>query len=376
MKNQKEKNLFFDLLEKSIVEVISNDGNLKYYPPFALKIFKNKYSNLDGGSLTLFKDEIPLKTRKNKIIYKCTCGRIHKIHLSKFLVKKSLRCYVCSETEEKRKKHSETLRDKNRIKKTKLPKPVYDFNSHLEKSIINFNNESTAFIKQYYKKNLTENEFNKIKDKIISIDGVNVKDNEIIFLPPLMVSNQAKYSQYVSVGNKRLLLTNIEFICENCNDVFNTTRRLKTKIQNHKILCRKCLFSNKVFKIKKYETIFNDVITYQSNLELQFIKTCEELNIKILNGPKIPYRVVEKNYDIKYYVDFFLPDFKMIIELKANHVWHRNQLKSGLWNAKQKAAEEYSKNNGLLYKILFQEDIDKFFNLLRYSLDCNENYRS
>jgi hypothetical protein len=74
--------------------------------------------------------------------------------------------------------------------------------------------------------------------------------------------------------------------------------------------------------------------------------------------------------------DFFLPDFKIIIELKANHVWHRNQLKSGLWSAKQKAAEEYSKNNGLLYKILFQEDIDKFFNLLRYSLDCNENYRS
>jgi len=197
----------------------------------------------------------------------------------------------------------------------------------------------------------------------------------MVFLPPLLVSNQAKYSQYILVDNKKILLTNITFKCENCDDVFKTTRRIKTKMSSNKILCRKCLFSNKVFKIKRYVTIFNDIITYQSNLELEFIKKCENLNVKILNGPKIPFNFQNKK-NIKYYVDFFLPDFNMIIEIKANHIWHRNQLKNGLWSAKQNAAEEYSKSNKITYKILFQEDIDSFFDLLRYSLDCNENYRS
>jgi len=133
MENQEIKNEFFDLLEKSIIEVVSNDSTLTYLPPFALKIFKNKYSNLESGCLTLFKNEIPIKTRQNKVIYKCLCGETHKIHLSKFLVKKVLRCQSCSETEEKRKRHSNLLRDKNRIKKPIKTKSSYDFNVHLEK---------------------------------------------------------------------------------------------------------------------------------------------------------------------------------------------------------------------------------------------------
>jgi len=46
------------------------------------------------------------------------------------------------------------------------------------------------------------------------------------------------------------------------------------------------------------------------------------------------------------------------------------------WKSKILSTIEYTKENNLTYKILFQEDIEEFFNLLRYSLDYGENHRS
>jgi len=374
MKNQKQENSFIDLLGKSVIKVESLDGNNHYYPPFSLRNFKNKYSNLEGNSLILFNGEEPLKSRKNKVTYKCSCGNIKTIFLSKFLIKTVLRCGKCMETEEKRKKHSETLRDRNRVRKIKIIKK-YDLNTHITDSIESFKNEPESLIEKYYKINITENEFEKLRNKIISINGKPVISDEMVFLPPLTVTNQAKYSQYILFNNEKHLLENVAFKCEACNDIFNTTRRIKTKISKNRILCQACNFNTEIFKIIKYVTKFNDEITYQSKLELDFIKKCEISNIRILNGHKIPYMFDNKE-NSKYYIDFFLPDFNSLVELKGNHIWHRTQLQSGLWLAKQNAAEEYAKENNLTYNILFQEDIDNFFNLLRYSLDCNENYRS
>ena len=358
MEDKNTENKFFDLLEKSIIEISSVDGEKNYYPPFFIKLYKNKYSSLDKESPIVFSDEEALKTRKNKVKYKCGCGGVYKIHLSKFLKKKILTCVNCKETEEKRKNHSKTLLDRNRVRKVKLIK-TYSLDSHIELSVQSFKNESKEFLERFYDKNVTKDEFDFLKNKIVAIDGFIVENKKLEFLPPLTITNQAKYSQYVLIDGKKVLLQNVTFKCDCCNEKFNTTRRIKTRTGQYKILCSSCSFCNNIFKVRKYTTIFNDEINYQSGPELLFVKQCEDLGIKILNGPKIDY--LFKNKKRKYHVDFFLKELGILVEIKANHIWHRNQINSGKWKAKQTAAEKFCKQNNITYKLFFQEDIEQFF---------------
>ena len=109
----------------------------------------------------------------------------------------------------------------------------------------------------------------------------------------------------------------------------------------------------------KYVTIFGDTITYQGSLELKFIKKCEENGIKIINGPKIPYFWNLKWH--KYLIDFMIPDFGDLIEIKGEHIWHKESLKNGKWKSKENSAKNYANVNNLKYNLLFSKDIDDYF---------------
>jgi hypothetical protein len=119
-------------------------------------------------------------------------------------------------------------------------------------------------------------------------------------------------------------------------DVCNQTWRAKSleKFKNDiKILCKECSLVNKIFNIRKTTNCNNDIILYQSNLELKFINWCNDNNIIVINGPKIPYSF--ENKDRIYKVDFQIKD--VLIEIKDEHIWHKNDIKSGKWQAKEKA---------------------------------------
>jgi predicted SprT family Zn-dependent metalloprotease len=361
MKKSEDPKKFFDLLEKSIIEV-SDSNNVINKTNLRLGEYKNKYSNLSTPTITLFSGDTPLNRNSYTIKYMCLCGNISTILLKKFLIKNSLVCSKCRETEEKRKKHSELLKNPNFKKKVVIPVKT-DLTSLINKSVLEFELESSEFIDNYFRKNVSEVEYNQIKSKIVKINGIEIIGKDVKFIPILRVNNQSKYSQYVLIDDKKTHLSNIQYRCDNCENNFNTTRRPKEKLKNYKILCPSCSFCNKTFKIKKYTTKFDDIITYQSNFEKDFIGRCELLNIRILDGDTVNYRF--KNINHKYRIDFLLPDYKFLIELKANHIWHRKQLQSGVWKIKQSEAENYSSRNGLTYKLLFQEDIENFFTSIK-----------
>jgi transcription elongation factor Elf1 len=368
-----ETKTFFDLLEKSIIDVICIETNKFVIGKFKIDEFKNKFSNLDNPIKTLFVNNLPLNGRKYKTKYLCDCGNTNTILLHKFLNKKKLICPKCRETEDKKRRHSELLRSKNFVKKEKI-KQKLTIEQQIELSKINFNLENQIFKNNFFLKNITESEFNNVVKHISKVNGISINDEKIIFIPYLKTNNQSKYSQYIFIGDKKTLLNNVSFVCQNCNLEFPSTRRVKTKVMNKKILCKACSLSNKTFKIKKYINIYGDIITYQSQLEKKFIDECENIGIKVLNGNLIKY--VHNNVNHTYRIDFYLPDFNYLIEIKGNHIWHRNQIKTGIWKSKQTSAEKFAKKNNNTYKLLFQEDIENFINLLRYSLDCNEIYRS
>jgi hypothetical protein len=105
---------------------------------------------------------------------------------------------------------------------------------------------------------------------------------------------------------------------------------------------------------------------WQSIPERRFIDWCEEHNINISNGPKIPYTF--NNNEHIYRVDFELPDLKQLIEIKDNHCWHKEQVKSGKFESKENAAIEWCKKNKYTYHVLFPKNIQHYKNSIIKSL--------
>ena len=125
-----------------------------------------------------------------------------------------------------------------------------------------------------------------------------------------------------------------------------------------KLFCKDCSFTNKTFRIRQLVLKNNEIIMWQSVYERRFIEWCEEKNIPIQNGPKIPYMFQEKEHS--YRVDFMLPQHKKIIEMKDNHCWHTGQVESGKFAAKNKCANEWAQTNGYTFHVVFPKTLSDF----------------
>lgn len=58
-----------------------------------------------------------------------------------------------------------------------------------------------------------------------------------------------------------------------------------------------------------------------------------------MNGYEIPYIFNDKQKT--YISDFFLPEYKIVLELKGNNRFYKNDLETGKINAKNKAAIQF-----------------------------------
>jgi hypothetical protein len=97
------------------------------------------------------------------------------------------------------------------------------------------------------------------------------------------------------------------------------------------------------------KNVNNEIIMYQSKLELKFIEWCANNNIIVKNGPNIDYTFKDKQH--KYRVDFEIDGF--LIEIKDFHIWHRNQVESGKWDKKVNAANKFINDNKEYKKYYF-----------------------
>lgn len=350
-------------LENGIVSLFDKFGNEIKFSKKELKYFKPKYSSSPNKTLTLFIDDKPLTNlRKFKyhVKYKCLCGNYSIIHLSKYLKKEKMTCGKCRENDEKKewhKKYFEMKRNgKIRGNKTKSKK-TYSFNA-----------ESDEFKEDYFSRNLTEEEFDKIKHLIYSVDNIILVDKNVEFLVAVPCYNAKKYSQCIKINGEIHKLKNINLICSFCGKIFHITRQLKEHLRNNSFYCKGCVFNNFTFSMKKHK----NGILYQSNTEYNFIERCINNGIKIENGKKIPYVF---NGEIHIYnSDFFLPEMGIIIEIKDNHIWHRMQVENGKWGKKEEYAIKFANENGYKFYLLFPNDIDSFFSTYeRDSLNTNES---
>lgn len=378
MEEVKNKKVF-DLLEKSIVRVFNYETNeeLKYNDIQFKFVESINNKNFKKYDLKCFIDgEILKYPRKYSIVWKCRCGSVNTMRYQKFLEKmiktNVFCCCHCSQD----KSYGEYYRanSKNIIKHNDM---IYNENRK-ESYVYNFDNESEEFKTNYSKRNtvLSKEEFNSLYSNCYSINNILREDlnkHQIKFIYASPCLNGLKYTNMIEIDRK-LEKLDIKIKCCLCDKIIkphiaNLKKNIET-IKLEKYRCTQCSFCNTHNSIRLYEPLN---ISYQSKIELDFIKECEKRNIRITRGPKIKY--VFNNKECTYFCDFELPDYNRIIEIKENHIYYKKQIESGKQLAKEKYANEYAKNNGSTFELLFPRNYEDFFKSIneRDSLNTNEN---
>ena len=374
------------LLKKNIIKIEKLDKNIKniinIWEKDDLKLFSinkiaNKYSNTKVPLYRFFfsnnftDDDKNIITRNNhyNITYKCIkCNSIHKVALNNILrkINKNItNCKICKEYYElKRYNQSNRMKQyyykiNNNIKDDEIQdNSIIEIKllDKLNNDKLRFSEYDTEFQENYFKRNMNEVEFEYIRKKIISIHNRKfIMNDDFIYYPCVSISNQTRFSPYLysKTNNNIEKIVNIEFICENCNNIF-FTKDLHSHKNKIKALCKDCNFTNNIFKIRTYKNLANETICYQSKFELKFIRYCNENKILLINGPKIKYNNSNNTKISTYRIDFAIPKLNLLIEIKDNHIWHKEQIKNGKWDDKVKGVENFLQNkmeyNNIVYK--------------------------
>lgn len=337
----------------------------------AIQKITSLYSNTKEPIFKLVIDNKSISRNNSYTIkYKCqTCRSEKEITLNLFMRKvnkETSRCEDCkNKDEEKCKKQSEFMKQNfssilsgnyNKVI-TKVKENTLE--QHIEKSLKDWENQEYEFKEKYFLYHLTVEDFERIKSKIVSINNNKYNDiNEWNYISTYRIYNQTKFTPMLihkknNCSEKPLYL---KFKCDNCDDEF--IHRDLEVVKNHlKLLCQCCSLTNKKFYLRKKTLKNGDKIMWQSVPERRFIEWCEDNNISIKNGPKVSYNFKDKQHI--YRVDFELPNNRLLIEIKDNHCWHKEQVESGKFQAKELAAKEWCKNNNYTYHVIFPKTLQK-----------------
>lgn len=208
-----------------------------------------------------------------------------------------------------------------------------------------FENMDDLFVHSYFLTHLTEEDYKRIRPNIQSFENGTKNDlQNYEFWSVYKVHNQMRFSSvFYDKINKCIFKANQPIIkCDNCEK--NWRCKSIEKFKNaFKLLCPDCTLCNRTFKIRSTKNINNEIVLYQSKLELKFIEWSKSQNLLIKNGPSIAYNFHDKVK--KYKVDFQIDN--ILIEIKDFHIWHKNQVASGQWSKKMNAVNEYILENGL-----------------------------
>lgn len=367
------------LLKKNIIMIEKCDKNTKEILQtwerdnltlFSIDKIVHKYSNTKVPLYRFIFDKQDIITRNNhyNVTYKCiNCESIHKVALNNILrkINKNIRnCKICKEHEQvKKSNHSAILKNyyyniKNdiQLKQDKIKVKLLD---KLDNDKRAFDSYDTEFKENYFRRNMDIQEFEYIRKKIISIQNKKFyMTSDFIYYPCVSISNQTRFLPYLysKINNNIEKIVNIEFKCENCGNLF-ISKDLHSHKNRIKALCKDCNLTNNIYKIRTFKNLSNETICYQSKFELKFIRYCNENKIFLINGPKILYNMANSNKQHSYRVDFAIPKLKLLIEIKDNHIWHRDQINSGKWDQKLAGVNIFLENKHEYKNVIYEKYI-------------------
>jgi hypothetical protein len=308
-----------------------------------LKFESSKYSSTKENIWHVFLNGNKIK-KTSDYLFTSECLSCHNLNtcastqfLRKIRPAKS-QCFQCNNIS-----LNETEYD--RTPKTKVEKEEKTYRQKYEDSLIEFESYPDQYKNSYLLSHLSTEDYARIKPKIISFgNGKFIDLYNYEYWSIYKVNNQMKFSYVIYDKVKDMIFKANQPImkCDNCENNWRC-KSLESFKNNYKILCKDCILCNRTFKIKPIKNINNQVIMYQSKLELKFIEWCASNNLVVNNGPNVDY--VFHNKERKYKVDFQIDN--ILIEIKDFHIWHRNQVESGLWDEKVKAVNQFILDNKL-----------------------------
>jgi hypothetical protein len=362
-------------MEHSILGIYDSTGRKLNFREINIVKIAHKYSNTKQPSYRIIVDNEIIKKESTLLAtYKCeNCGStIGPYRINNYIrrLKNDVhKCVKCREDDKKRSEQSKFMVTYNG--KPKPREKTKTLQEKIELSCDSFDKESDDFKQSYWSKHYNLSQFNKYSKQIVKI-GDTEYDPFWQYVPIFLINNREKYFPrlFDNINNVMLPINNVHFKCLKCGEM-SKSKCISGTRNKCRFLCKYCYLVTDTFKIKKFTSTKGFCVNYQSNLELNFVKWCDENNIFIANGPKIKYCF--DNVNRTYVVDF-LVNKSILVELKDWHIWHKKQIESGKWAAKEIAAIKYCKNNNLEFKLLFPNDMDEFKNeLLRYSLIHGES---
>ena len=340
----------------SVINFYDRESNIDV--PISSKKLINetsKYSSTQEPIWHVYINDIRLnKTSRYSITYRCLeCNNVTTICTTRFLRKirnESIKCGICKLNNMNFCK--DQIRNGNAKKVIKPPKQVkYEPHLHRENSIQEFEQLPELYQNTYMLHHLSSDDYQRIFPHIISIgNGMYSHIERYEFWSVYKINNQMRYTSMMfdPYTNSVFKANQPVMNCENCGNNWRAKSLERFKNQ-HKILCHDCTLCNQTFKIRPIKNCIGENLIFQSKLEKKFVDWCNEQNIIVKNGPYIDYFHNEKSY--KYRIDFAVG--KILVEVKDFHIWHRNQVASGKWKAKQDAAEAFANTNNEYTKFVF-----------------------
>ena len=320
----------------SLIE-LKNKNNNSIIPIITkeLKFESGKYSSIKQNIWHVIINDIKVKKTSEYIFtYRCgSCEKINNCASTQFLRKirqGKPQCFQCNNI---------NLNIVNYPPKIKVEKNINTYNDLYENSKKEFETYPDQYRNSYLLSHLSIDDYNRIKPNIISFgNGKNMDMNNYEYWPIYKVNNQMKFSyvMYDKINDIIFKAHQPIIKCDNCEKTWRC-KSIETFKNCYKLLCPDCKLCNRTFKIRPIKNINNQIIMYQSKLELKFIDWCASNNIIVTNGPNIEYTYNDKQR--KYRVDFQIDD--ILIEIKDFHIWHKNQVESGLWEEKINAVNKY-----------------------------------
>lgn len=304
-------------------------------------------------------------------MYTCvTCGSKHKIATVSLLRKINKCSHECIEcvnfNAQKRLNHSVNFASYMQTKTHAQSQiePVVEpiIKSYIQKRdecLVKFNALDDEYKQSYFNIHLTLEDYARISKNIISFHngkytGADLSDIE--YWPVYNSTNQMTFTHMMYNTRQGTIFKPHQPIlkCDNCDEHWRakSIERFKNCVR---IQCKTCSLVNNTFILRRHQNINRELILYQSKLELKFINWCNNTGIVVKNGPIIPYTFAGK--ERTYRVDFEIVNNvlgtmnNILVEIKDNHVWHKADLESGKWQAKELAACEQV-NKGIYKKYM------------------------
>lgn len=343
----------------SIYEIYDKDSktNIDIYDR-KLKFYSSKYSSKKNEIWHIELNDIILKKTSDVIIsYKCVnCNTINSVSSTQ-IIRKINKCstfcpacsngaqYLAPGTNSRSGDPKCNILNLNSIpydrsvKSNVLEEKPKTLSKIYKDSLIEFETYPDDFKKSYLLSHLSVDDYNRIKPNIIGFCNKNKnKLDDYEFWGIYKTNNQQKFTSVLYDKNNDTIFKADQPVlkCDNCLNTWRA-KNIEQFKNAYKIMCKDCKLCNRTFKIRSTSNIMGDRIIYQSKLELKFINWCESNGLTVYNGPNINYFFDDKC--LTYRVDFKIDD--MLIEIKDFHIWHKNQIESGKWNAKMEGVNKY-----------------------------------